>query len=50
MPRAPLTADGSSPHTTPVRPPLGEHPIAVILPADFTAFCQLPHDVYQHFA
>ncbi|MCF3143771.1 hypothetical protein [Streptomyces platensis] len=50
MPPASLTADGSSPHTTPVHPPLGEQAITVVLPADFAAFCQLHHEIYQHFA
>ncbi|MGW3275186.1 hypothetical protein ACWDFH_27510 [Streptomyces kronopolitis] len=50
MPPASLTADGSITHATPVHPPLGEQPITVVLPADFAAFCQLHHDVYQHFA
>ena len=49
MPPASLTADGSVSHTTPVHPPLGEQAITVVLPADFTAFCQLHHEVYQHF-
>ncbi|MGW7639320.1 hypothetical protein [Streptomyces decoyicus] len=50
MPPASLTADGSVSHTTPVHPPLGEQAITVALPADFTAFCQLHHEVYQRFA
>ncbi|MGW2628749.1 hypothetical protein ACWC2K_05370 [Streptomyces chattanoogensis] len=50
MPPAPPTAVGTTPHTTPVRPKLGEADITVVLPADFTAFCQLHHDVYQRYA
>lgn len=50
MPPASLTADGSITHATPVHPPFGEQPITVVLPADFAAFCQLHHDVYQDFA
>ncbi|TJZ57407.1 hypothetical protein FCH28_08285 [Streptomyces piniterrae] len=49
MPSAPSAA-GTTTHTTPVRPKLGEAAITVVLPADFTAFCQLHHDVYQHYA
>ncbi|WP_310726215.1 hypothetical protein [Streptomyces sp. N2A] len=50
MPPASPTADGSVSHTTPVHPPLGEQTITVVLPADFAAFCQLHHEVYQLFA
>ncbi|MCR8577508.1 hypothetical protein, partial [Streptomyces sp. Isolate_219] len=50
MPPAPPTAAGTTSHTTPVHPPLGEQAITVVLPADFAAFCQLHHEIYQHFA
>ncbi|MEU9111114.1 hypothetical protein AB0D04_04740 [Streptomyces sp. NPDC048483] len=50
MPSASPHAAGTTPHTTPVRPKLGEAVITVVLPADFTAFCQLHHDVYRHYA
>ncbi|UKY47837.1 hypothetical protein [Streptomyces inhibens] len=50
MPPAPPTAVGTTPHTTPVRTTLGGQAITVVLPADFTAFCQLHYDVYQHYA
>ncbi|UQA97300.1 hypothetical protein [Streptomyces halobius] len=33
-----------------MRPTPGVAAITVVLPADFTAFCQLHHDVYQHYA
>ncbi|MGA4881223.1 hypothetical protein [Streptomyces lydicamycinicus] len=50
MPPAPSTAAGTTSHTTSVHPPLGEQAITVVLPADFAAFCQLHHEIYQHFA
>ncbi|MFE7318471.1 hypothetical protein ACFU7T_36040 [Streptomyces sp. NPDC057555] len=49
MPSALQAAVGTAPHA-PVRPQAGEAAITVVLPADFTAFCQLHHDAYQHYA
>ncbi|WP_438484749.1 hypothetical protein [Streptomyces sp. S186] len=49
MPSALRAAVGTEPHA-PVRPKTGETTITVALPADFIAFCQLHHDVYQQYA
>ncbi|MGP4001377.1 hypothetical protein [Streptomyces sp. 8N706] len=49
MPHASPIRNGTSPHTTPVHPQAGDA-ITIVLPADFTAFCQLHHRIYRRYA